>query len=445
MAQHAVGSLGDAAMPCGAGVVGAAPCCGLMVGRWQVDLEARQVCDGAAVTRLSPRAARLLAALVEADGGVVDRTTLKQEIWPDVHVGDDSLTQAVAEVRRAFGERRNRAEVLETVQKTGYRLIAPIVRGAGQDSPLVRLEAGGLALDTPLLPGGDFDDGDFMDAYVLVLEAERLARREGAAASGAIDLLIGEAAAQAPNAPLVQAHYAKLTTLAGLFRGDTERRLTSALNAAEAAARHRPDLSVTQAAYGFALGAMGYWGEAKSAFSRAFAVEPDAFDPLYLAAQSAFMLGHLKSATVLAERAVPLQPDDYRPGYIAARAALAMGDTGRAHLSARWCLARLERQVADAPGDRRAQSARAAALAMVGRTSAAYTALTARAYHTASPYFYDVITLASAGEVSAAVDVMEGLVDGGWRALGWVVNDPIVAVLRTDARYRRLESAIATG
>ncbi|MEM8854019.1 MAG: winged helix-turn-helix domain-containing protein [Pseudomonadota bacterium] len=445
MAQHAVGSVGDAAMPRGAGMSAPAPCCRLMVGRWQVDLEAREVGDGDSATRLSPRAARLLAILVEADGGVVDRTTLKREIWPDVHVGDDSLTQAVAEVRRAFGERRNRAEVLETVQKTGYRLIAPIVRGAGREDAGPSTVGHTPPPGTPLSFVGDVDDGDFMDAYVLVLEAERLARREGAAASAAIELLIGEAAAQAPDAPLVQAHYGKLTTLAGLFRGDSERRLTAALHAAEAAAKRRPDLSVTQAAYGFALGALGHWREAKTAFSRAFAVEPDAFDPLYLAAQSAFMLGHLRSATVLAERAVPLQPDDYRPGYIAARAALAMGDTGRAHLSARWCLARLERQVADAPGDRRAQSARAAALAMVGRTSAAYSALTERAYHTASPYFYDVITLASAGEVTAAVDVMEGLVDGGWRALGWVVNDPIVTVLRTDGRYRRLEAAIARG
>ena len=52
------------------------------------------------------------------------REDLLQQLWPDVVVTDDSLTQCVSDLRRAFGERA--PQVLKTVPRRGYILIAKV-------------------------------------------------------------------------------------------------------------------------------------------------------------------------------------------------------------------------------------------------------------------------------------------------------------------------------
>ena len=70
----------------------------------------------------------VLLALVEANGEVVRRDALLDRVWPDVVVGEESVTTAVSELRRAFGDRRGAGRLIDTVQKTGYRLTVPVRR-----------------------------------------------------------------------------------------------------------------------------------------------------------------------------------------------------------------------------------------------------------------------------------------------------------------------------
>ena len=77
------------------------------LGAWRVDCSARELTDGRETRRLSPRAMSVLMVLVGADGAVVSRTHLLDAVWPEVSVGDESLTQAVAELRRALSQERD--------------------------------------------------------------------------------------------------------------------------------------------------------------------------------------------------------------------------------------------------------------------------------------------------------------------------------------------------
>jgi len=43
----------------------------------------------------------VLATLVDADGGVVERDALLETVWPDVVVGEEVLTHAIDELRPA--------------------------------------------------------------------------------------------------------------------------------------------------------------------------------------------------------------------------------------------------------------------------------------------------------------------------------------------------------
>lgn len=105
-----------------------------------IDLSAREVVrpDGAA--RLEPRAAAVLAALVEAGGQVVPREVLLDGCWPGGEGSDEALTQAVAQIRRALGDDPRRPRFVGTVHRTGYRWLArePAPPQAAAATPPVR-------------------------------------------------------------------------------------------------------------------------------------------------------------------------------------------------------------------------------------------------------------------------------------------------------------------
>jgi adenylate cyclase len=66
----------------------------------------------------------VLPYLVERPGRVVTKEELIKAVWPDVTVGDESLTQCISEVGRALGEESHR--VIKTVPRRGYLFDVPI-------------------------------------------------------------------------------------------------------------------------------------------------------------------------------------------------------------------------------------------------------------------------------------------------------------------------------
>src|SRR5688572_31959403 len=64
----------------------------------------RRLCGRSGETRLSPKAAGVLEALIETPGRVWSRDALLERVWPNVTVGEEVLTHAIAELRRAAGD-----------------------------------------------------------------------------------------------------------------------------------------------------------------------------------------------------------------------------------------------------------------------------------------------------------------------------------------------------
>lgn len=93
-----------------------------MLGAWSVDPMSREVSNGTSTTRLSPKAMGVLTALDRADGQVVSRTDLLDQVWAGVTVGEEVLTHAIAELRRAFNDSARAPKIIETVHRAGYRL-----------------------------------------------------------------------------------------------------------------------------------------------------------------------------------------------------------------------------------------------------------------------------------------------------------------------------------
>jgi DNA-binding winged helix-turn-helix (wHTH) protein/tetratricopeptide (TPR) repeat protein len=74
--------------------------------------------------QVEPRVMQVLIVLADADGAVVSRDTLLNRCWGGVYVGDDSLNRAVAGVRRVASRIGGNSLEIETIPRTGYRLIS---------------------------------------------------------------------------------------------------------------------------------------------------------------------------------------------------------------------------------------------------------------------------------------------------------------------------------
>ena len=103
---------------------------------------------------LRPKALDVLLVLAEHAGQVVDKSTLMARVWPGVVVGDDSLTQAVVEIRRALGDHEHK--IVRTVARRGYRLQAEAAPATAVESPTAV-----PALSVAVLPISH--DGDDLD------------------------------------------------------------------------------------------------------------------------------------------------------------------------------------------------------------------------------------------------------------------------------------------
>jgi len=91
-----------------------------------VDPRSNCITRGEDSKRVEPKAMRVLTLLAANAGQVITRHELEDEIWTDMVVGPDSLTNTVIKLRRALGDDAKNPSIIETIPKTGYRLIAPV-------------------------------------------------------------------------------------------------------------------------------------------------------------------------------------------------------------------------------------------------------------------------------------------------------------------------------
>jgi DNA-binding winged helix-turn-helix (wHTH) protein/tetratricopeptide (TPR) repeat protein len=94
----------------------------LALGECQFDASRGLLLRNGAEVPLRPKAFALLAHLAANAGRVVGKSELIETVWPETIVTEDSLTQAVREVRKALGEKGQ--DAIRTVARRGYLLSA---------------------------------------------------------------------------------------------------------------------------------------------------------------------------------------------------------------------------------------------------------------------------------------------------------------------------------
>src|SRR6266481_4507366 len=92
-----------------------------------VDLDRDTLLDRqGAVIPLRPRAWLVLKFLAQRTGRLVEKNELLEEVWADCVVTEDSLVQAIGDIRRALGDVGRTA--LRTLPRRGYILMSDQVR-----------------------------------------------------------------------------------------------------------------------------------------------------------------------------------------------------------------------------------------------------------------------------------------------------------------------------
>lgn len=97
-----------------------------MLDEWLVEPMLNRLSRNGESTHLEPKVMDLLLCLAVRPGEALSRAELLERAWEDVIVGDEVLTRAVSELRRALHDNPKAPRYVDTIHKRGYCLIAPV-------------------------------------------------------------------------------------------------------------------------------------------------------------------------------------------------------------------------------------------------------------------------------------------------------------------------------
>ena len=399
-----------------------------VIGDWIFDPHSRYLSSGGAKHRLSPKAASVLLNLVQEPGRVWSRDALLDTVWPEQAVGEEVLTQAIAELRRTFGDDFRRPKYLETIHKAGYRLLPK----PGSDDA-----RGALS--------GDWA-GD-LEAYGVCLEADAL--RDSGGRTGlqsAVDLY---GTALLANPRLAAAHVglagAMLFTVTNYSEPADVARIR---DHCQAALHLDSGLAEAWAMNSHACAYAGQVDDAMDLIGRALALDPGNGSKFYHAARVCMTGLALRPAAALLERAAQLAPSDSHSLVLAGKMRRMLGDERAAARNHAAALPRLNARLAEHSDDFRARAGRARCLQAVGRRDEAAVEMDlARAHPDPMPFLL-ATTLAQNGRTEAALDAVEATIDAGWRgpwARPWLDRDTDFDALRGNRRFERLAARVGPG
>ncbi|HYE87572.1 MAG TPA: winged helix-turn-helix domain-containing protein [Vicinamibacterales bacterium] len=271
-------------------------------GSFQIEPRTWLLTNGDHPVDLSPRLVEILGYIVSRGGEIVTKDELLEKFWPDVNVTDNTLTRAIADIRKAIGDEAAAPKYLETSSRRGYRFIGdkPTISDPFQD-----WVKGRLALDT-------LDDTKLDDAVSAfertVAELPRYAPAYCGLANGYLLQYERTRFGSAPDRDM----------------------LARAAKAAREATTLDPSLGEGWAVLGYLLTAAGKLEEGQAAARRATALEPDNWRHHYRLAYGSWGEERLRAV----DRTLALMPEFAPARMLACMVFVARGTLDRAEREA---------------------------------------------------------------------------------------------------------------
>lgn len=117
-----------------------------------VEPSLNSVAGPAGTVRLEPKVMQVLVRLAENAGEVVSKERLMRSVWPDAFVSDDVLTRCISELRRTFGDDAKEPRFIQTIPKSGYRLIARVSSSGADQAVAAPAQPAHLEIVIAVLP-----------------------------------------------------------------------------------------------------------------------------------------------------------------------------------------------------------------------------------------------------------------------------------------------------
>ena len=97
-----------------------------MMDGFVVDQSALRIVTPTGEVSLEPKVMSVLTELASQAGSVVTRQYLIETVWQVSYGGDESLTRAISILRKTLGDTNGKRNLIETVPRRGYRLMADV-------------------------------------------------------------------------------------------------------------------------------------------------------------------------------------------------------------------------------------------------------------------------------------------------------------------------------
>jgi Tol biopolymer transport system component/DNA-binding winged helix-turn-helix (wHTH) protein len=93
---------------------------------WEVEPEINCLRTAGRAVHIEPKIMQVLVQLASHSNEVLSKDHLMHAVWPDTFVSEDVLTRCISELRRVFADDARAPRFIQTIPKTGYRLIADV-------------------------------------------------------------------------------------------------------------------------------------------------------------------------------------------------------------------------------------------------------------------------------------------------------------------------------
>ena len=91
---------------------------------WWVEPRRNRIVAAESERRLDPRVMEVLLHLASRAGEVISRDELSDAVWKDTFISENMVSQAISRLRKALGDDSQQPRFVETISKSGYRLVA---------------------------------------------------------------------------------------------------------------------------------------------------------------------------------------------------------------------------------------------------------------------------------------------------------------------------------
>ncbi|MEP5610701.1 MAG: winged helix-turn-helix domain-containing protein [Cyclobacteriaceae bacterium] len=104
------------------------------IGDWLVEPTLQRVSARGKTKKVEPQLMDVLHQLALSPGHVVTKEQLMSTTWAGVVVTENVLTRAISSLRKTLEDDRSNPKYIETISKTGYRLIASVKRNNAKEA-----------------------------------------------------------------------------------------------------------------------------------------------------------------------------------------------------------------------------------------------------------------------------------------------------------------------